>query len=351
MQSSPTSRDVALAAGVSQSTVSYVLSGKRFVAPDTRARVRAAMDELGYRPHASARALKSSQSRILGLLVPYHERTDTPGQYRYIVSLAAACRRRGYDLLVISGEEGVEGMRRLVGSALCDGILVMDVLDDDARVDAAQDLHLPSVFIGLSHNAEAVVATDTDFEAIGAGCAQRIHDAGHRRALVVNPASEHVTPMGFIRRFDRALESRAEELGLALDSIAVPRGFMPTHAALCDYLARPDHADAFIVAPSTSIDDVINALLTEGLGPGSEVSVIGAGGSGDSSHTNVDYACYDSDVPRVADTAVGLLVDQLEGALPLAGREPERIAPVFHEGVSLRSLTATHDTNVTSFTR
>jgi len=335
MQSSPTSRDVALAAGVSQSTVSYVLSGKRFVSPDTRARVREAMDELGYRPHASARALKSSQSRILGLLVPYHERIDAPGQYRYIVSLAAACRRRGYDLLVISGEEGVEGMRRLVGSALCDGILVMDVLDTDARVAAAHDLRIPSVFIGLSHDAQSVVATDTDFEAIGAGCAQRIHDVGHTRAVVVTPASEHVRPMGFIRRFTDALESRAADLGLALEPLAVARGFSPTHQALRGHLGRAHGADAFITTPATSIDDVINALIVEGLTPGVDVSVIGAGGSGDSSHTDIDYTYYDSDVPKVTATAVDLLVDQLEGALPLKGRDPELITPLFHEGVSL----------------
>jgi len=84
-----------------------------------------------------ARALKSNRSRILGLIVPYHRCTDAPGQYRYIVSLAAACRRHGYELLVISGEEGVEGMRRLTESALCDGILVMDVLDRAPRADAA----------------------------------------------------------------------------------------------------------------------------------------------------------------------------------------------------------------------
>ena len=253
MPSSPTSRDVARTAGVSQSTVSYVLSGKRFVAPETRTRVREAMIELGYRPHASARALKSNRSRILGLIAPYHESTDAPGQYRYIVSLAAACRRHGYELLVISGEEGVEGMHRLTESALCDGILVMDVRDHDARVDAARESRIPSVFIGLSHDANEVVATDTDFEAIGAGCAQRLHDAGHRRALVINPLSEHITPMGFIRRFAQALDERASALGLVLESLEVPRDFRSMRAALSGYLSDAGPADAFIAAPATSI--------------------------------------------------------------------------------------------------
>jgi len=58
------------------------------------------MRALGYRPHASARALKSNRSRILGLIVPYHRCTDAPGQYRYIVSLAAACRRHGAHIIM-----------------------------------------------------------------------------------------------------------------------------------------------------------------------------------------------------------------------------------------------------------
>ena len=337
MPSSPTSRDVAHAAGVSQSTVSYVLSGKRFVAPETRKRVREAMAALGYRPHASARALKSSRSRILGLIAPDHEHTDAPGQYRYIVSLAAACRRHGYELLVISGEEGVEGMHRLTESALCDGILVMDVRDRDLRVEAARKSQIPSVFIGFSHDADDVIATDTDFEAIGSGCAQRLHDAGHRRALVINPASEHVKPMGFIHRFARALNERASALGLTLQPVEVARDFSSMQAALTAHLAGDSPADAFIAAPATSIDDAINVLAASGLVPGADVSIIGAGGSGDSPHTSVDYTHYDPDVSRVAETAVGLLVDQLDGLLPLSGREPERIAPIFHLGASMKS--------------
>ena len=52
--------DVASHAGVSMSTVSYVLSGKRPISEETRQRVEEAIRELGYRPHAGARALASS---------------------------------------------------------------------------------------------------------------------------------------------------------------------------------------------------------------------------------------------------------------------------------------------------
>jgi DNA-binding LacI/PurR family transcriptional regulator len=66
----PTSRDVARRAGVSQSVVSYVLSGARGVSPERRARVLAAIEELGYRPSASARALRHGHSNEIVAALP-----------------------------------------------------------------------------------------------------------------------------------------------------------------------------------------------------------------------------------------------------------------------------------------
>lgn len=65
-----TVRDVATHAGVSQATVSQVLSGSRPVAEDTRARVLAAVQELGYRPNHFARALRQQKSHTVAIVVP-----------------------------------------------------------------------------------------------------------------------------------------------------------------------------------------------------------------------------------------------------------------------------------------
>ena len=62
--------DVAKAAGVSTSTVSYVLSGKRTISEETREQVLAAIRKLDYSPHSGARSLASSRSNVLGLMVP-----------------------------------------------------------------------------------------------------------------------------------------------------------------------------------------------------------------------------------------------------------------------------------------
>src|SRR5690606_17537943 len=63
--------DVARAAGVARSTASYALSGKRAISDEVRARVQRAARELGYTANAGARALATSQTRVIGLLAQF----------------------------------------------------------------------------------------------------------------------------------------------------------------------------------------------------------------------------------------------------------------------------------------
>ena len=70
----PTMHDVARRANVSISTVSYAINGTRPISEETRQRIFAAMEELGYQPHALARGLASKRSRIVALLYPTAER-------------------------------------------------------------------------------------------------------------------------------------------------------------------------------------------------------------------------------------------------------------------------------------
>jgi DNA-binding LacI/PurR family transcriptional regulator len=68
--------DVARRAGVAPTTVSHALSGKRHVAPATRARILAAVEELQYQPNATASSLRSRRTRTVALSLPL----DVPGR-------------------------------------------------------------------------------------------------------------------------------------------------------------------------------------------------------------------------------------------------------------------------------
>ncbi|WP_022868749.1 LacI family DNA-binding transcriptional regulator [Schaalia vaccimaxillae] len=98
----PAMMDVAALAGVSHQTVSRVLNGTGKVAPDTRERVLAAIDQLGYRRNSMARALVTRKSGIIGIVT-----TTSPhyGPSSMRVSIEVESRRAGYSTSVMTLED------------------------------------------------------------------------------------------------------------------------------------------------------------------------------------------------------------------------------------------------------
>src|SRR5438128_10940604 len=99
-----TIHDVARQAGVSVSTVSYVINGTRKISDATSARVRLAMEELGYRPNAFARGLASKRTRTIGLMFPTPERGLGVTELEFVTSTAEACRNAGYQMILWTNE-------------------------------------------------------------------------------------------------------------------------------------------------------------------------------------------------------------------------------------------------------
>ena len=112
-----TSKDVARVAGVSQSTVSYVMSGRRPISEQTRRRVEAAIQQLTYQPNAGARALASQRTQVIGLVVPFEPNDDTTGLLPFIETIAACAREQDHDVLLVTADEGAAGLRRLAADA------------------------------------------------------------------------------------------------------------------------------------------------------------------------------------------------------------------------------------------
>src|SRR5690348_6678673 len=92
--------EIARRAGVSPSTVSYALSGKRNVSDATRRRVQEVIDELDYRPNANARALKEGRTRTLGLVIPPASVRLTDMQLGFVASVVEAASHADIDVLL-----------------------------------------------------------------------------------------------------------------------------------------------------------------------------------------------------------------------------------------------------------
>jgi DNA-binding LacI/PurR family transcriptional regulator len=91
----PTQKDVARRAGVSRSTVSYVLNDqtqlKIPISDETRQRVLDAIDELGYEPDARAQSLRLGHTNIVGVIIPV---IQNPFSGRFCPAFPMACRKQ-----------------------------------------------------------------------------------------------------------------------------------------------------------------------------------------------------------------------------------------------------------------
>lgn len=101
-KSRPTLHDVAKAAGVGATTVSRVINGGRYVAPEMLARIQRVMAELGYQPNEAARSLKSERSRTIGLIIP--SITD-PFFAQFAEVAETYARRHDYVVILLTSQD------------------------------------------------------------------------------------------------------------------------------------------------------------------------------------------------------------------------------------------------------
>ncbi|MFJ9038573.1 LacI family DNA-binding transcriptional regulator [Streptomyces sp. NPDC102406] len=149
----PTIADIAQRAGVSKVAVSYALNDKAGVSPQTRARIKAIAQEVGWRPSSAARALNGARARAVGLAVCRPARTLSvePFFMELISGIESELAPRSIALMlqiVPSAHDEIELYRRWWGEGRVDGALVVDLRDDDARVPALAGLGLPVVALG-----------------------------------------------------------------------------------------------------------------------------------------------------------------------------------------------------------
>jgi DNA-binding LacI/PurR family transcriptional regulator len=185
--------EIARRAGVSRSTVSYALSGKRAVSDATRRRIQEVIEELDYRPNANARALKEGRSRTLGLVIPPAQRRLTDMQLGFVASVVEAAARADLDVLLSpSGGDHDRSFERVISGRRVDGVILMEIRLEDARVVRLQQTGLPFVTIGRTAQPAGTCWVDVDYETLISRCVHHLADLGHRHVALVNRSTELV---------------------------------------------------------------------------------------------------------------------------------------------------------------
>jgi DNA-binding LacI/PurR family transcriptional regulator len=178
---------VARAAAVSRQTVSNVLNGSGRVGAAARARVLAAVEELGYQPHQGARSLRSRRTRQFAYVMP--QRQLLPGNYimqQFLQSLAAACARQSYSLVIVVPDgDPRDEMRRLIASRSVDAFLLSELQQDDPRAKLLAAARMPFACFGRTGPALPQNWVDIDNRAAVAAAVEHVLARGFGRIAFV----------------------------------------------------------------------------------------------------------------------------------------------------------------------
>lgn len=145
----PTISDLAKAAGVSVTTVSHAFSGRRHVDPETAKRIQALADQMGYHPSSMARALRSGRTGVIALAssMPFAVAAG-PSRLGFLMEIAASAAMsaltRDLALCLIPPHPAAQGK----GSVSFDGVILVEPMRDDPLVAYFEQRKTPIVSIG-----------------------------------------------------------------------------------------------------------------------------------------------------------------------------------------------------------
>ncbi|GAC1431951.1 MAG: LacI family DNA-binding transcriptional regulator [Chloroflexota bacterium] len=310
--------DVARRAGVSSTTVSHALSGKRPVAPATRLRIVAAAEELHYHPNAAASSLRAGRTHTVGLslLLDTPGRTLSHGPFSaFIEHIADHLSEHGHTLLtVVRRDPGPDDLGRLARSGQVDGMILLQVRVHDERIAALRAANLPFVAIGRPADTRGLVCVDADLAAAGALAARHLFDLGHTRLgfLCHTPVFgyQYHALAGFRGAHRRAGIPLQRSQFLRLDPATGLRG------TLAPYIASATPLTGLITTTDIEAVTALHLLTGQGLRVPDDVSVITLG---DSVLTQLARPPITAVAFSVADESilsVDLLLKMIDGRLP-----------------------------------
>lgn len=268
-----TMKDVAKRAGVSVATVSAALSGRAFVSPELKARVAAAVAELGYAPNAMASGLKRGTSALVGLIVPD---ITNPFFTELVHCIQRRAAQAGFTVMLgVSDDEPAREAElvRLMRSHRVAGSIVLPCgSEEDCR-------KLPGLAAGMPLVAGDNAPPGLPFDTVvldnrhAAGLATRhLLALGHKAVATVSGPSHRFVTRERMLGFEQALADH----GLSLRPAHVQRGDFRVEEARAAGLAllrSTPRPTAIFVANNLMLIGVMQAVAEAGLAVPRDVSI------------------------------------------------------------------------------
>ncbi|MFN8023411.1 MAG: LacI family DNA-binding transcriptional regulator [Acidimicrobiales bacterium] len=268
--------DVARLAGVSTATVSNAVNRPRVLAPDTLARVQAAIEQLGYVPHGTARQLRTGRSGLVGVVVPD---LDNGFWCSAVTGVETWLAARGVGAVVATSRYDWDRERDAIAQLLDLGVdgLVLGTLAPDRHAADYATLPVPTVTIARQGRRAGLASVSLDEAAAMALALDHLVELGHRRMVFARSGGDQ-SWTAERRRGLAAAVRLCHRRGIELDivDVVVPMA-VPEHGAdvVDEVLAMQPRPTAVLCANDFLAIGVLGALAVRRVRVPAEMSVVG----------------------------------------------------------------------------
>jgi LacI family transcriptional regulator len=265
-----TIRDVARRAQLSVATVSRALNGFENVSEQARERIAAAVNELGYVPHAGARSLSLARNNAIGVVLP-----DLHGEFfsEIVRGMDREASKRGYLLLLSNlhsgSEQAANALRAMRGRV--DGLVVMAPHLGAAELSAALPRGLPSILINTRDASGQYPAIHLDNAAGARAVVDHLASMGRRRLVHISGPAENIDAQERAEAFRKAVEIHGIQGRVVEGDFEMESG----EAAITALLAEGVKFDAVFAANDNMAIGALEALRAAGRRVPDDVAVAG----------------------------------------------------------------------------
>lgn len=316
-----TSKDVAELAGVSRTTVSFVLNNVPGVqiSDETRQRVLQAAEALGYVPDAAARALASRRALIIGLVLsrnPHHIASDAFIN-KILEELIEVVRPHGMQLMIdiVQPDDQKEDYLKLVRAKWIDGMLISGPRMDDKALQALEEDGFPTVLMGQLPNSE-FPWVDIDNCAAATTAVAHLISLNHKHiACITNAPISYSASAARLAGYRLALENA----GILYDPELVRQGDFNMDSGfqqMSDLLDKKVMMTAAFVASDTVALGAKAALCARGLRIPEDIALVGFDDLPFARYTDPPLTTVRLPIPDLAHRAGEMLIQILNGDEP-----------------------------------
>ncbi|MFI6480570.1 LacI family DNA-binding transcriptional regulator [Nonomuraea sp. NPDC050663] len=276
-----TSKDVAAAAGVSRSAVSFAFNDPAKISDATRQRILAVASELGYTPNPVARMLQQGRTRSLGVLLPQDLPSimENPYYAQFFVGLGQVCHREGLTLLMTPPLRN--SMLKAIPYAAVDGFVVCGLEVDRGEVAELERRGIPFVLVD-SDPSEGAPTVEVDDQSGAREVTEHLLALGHRRMALLSfdpgPDKEEYGYRGPLARRMAGIREAMQTAGLSFDDLLlreVPCTRSDGYHAAKQLMLLDDPPTAIITLSDILAVGAIDAMHDLGVSIPGEVSITG----------------------------------------------------------------------------